>query len=78
MSERHHGVERGRAGMIAHARADPTDPRLLRLLDREFRGATHHQMAHAVVAVEERGRGPLFDNPDVGPLVDAAGLDART
>jgi hypothetical protein len=76
VGERHHGVERGRPGMIAHACADPADPRPLRLFDGEFRGPAHHQMAHAVVAVEERGRRPLFEHLDVGVPVDAAGLDS--
>ncbi|MFZ1152344.1 MAG: hypothetical protein WAR76_21860 [Xanthobacteraceae bacterium] len=40
--------------MIAHARPDPANACHLGLLDRQFRGAPHHQMAHAIVAVNQR------------------------
>ncbi len=40
------------------------------------RGAAHHQMTHAVVAVDQRGRGLLAHHADVGTGVEAAGLDA--
>ena len=33
-------------------------------------------MAHAVVAVDQRHGGALLDHADLGPDVDAAGLDA--
>ena len=74
--QRHGDVERRRAGMIAHARADPADAGGLGLLDRQMRGAAHDQVAHGIVAVDERGRGPVADHADVGLGVDAAGANA--
>ena len=65
VGERHHGVERRRAGVVAHARADPGDARALGLLDRGHGGEAHDQMADAVVAVDERGGRPLPHDADV-------------
>ena len=74
--ERHARVERRRAGVVAPLRADPGDARGARLLDGDLGGALHHQVPHAVVAVHQRHRGALVHDADVGPHVDAAGLDA--
>ena len=76
MVQRQGDVERRRAGVIAHARADPADAGGLGLLDREVRGAAHHQVAHGIVAVDQRRRGPVADHADVRLGVDAAGPDA--
>ena len=62
--------------MVAHARADPADAGCLGLLDGELGGASHHQMAHAVVAVDQRRRRPVADDADVRLGIDAAGADA--
>ena len=62
--------------MIAHARADPADAGRFGLFDGKFGGAPHHQMPHAVVAVDQgRGR-PVADDADIGLGIDAAGADA--
>ena len=68
-------IERRRAGVIAHARANPADAGRLGLVDGELRGAAHHQMAHGVVAVDQRRRGPVADDADVRLGIDAAGAD---
>ena len=52
--------------MVGAPHADPADARLARDLDREIGGVGHHQMAHAVVAVDQRGRGAALDHLDVG------------
>ena len=74
--KRHHGIERGGAGMIAHARAHPCDARRFRLLDCCPRGKAHHKMPNAVVAVDERGRRLLLHHADIGTRVDTASLEA--
>ena len=63
--ERHHGVERRRARMVAHSRADPADACLLGLRDRGHGGKAHDEMAHAVVAIDERGGRPLLYDADI-------------
>jgi len=75
MGERHRGVERGRAGMVAELRVDPAYSGAARLFDRHFGGAFHHEVAHAVVAVQHGRAGVLVHDMDVGPDVEAAGLD---
>jgi hypothetical protein len=74
--ERHHGVERRRPGIIAHARPDPSDARVFGLGDCGLGGKTHDQMTHGVVAVHEGGRSALLHDPNVRTQIDAAGLDA--
>ena len=69
-------VERRRSGVIAHARADPADAGCFGLFDRKLGGAPHHQMAHAVVAVDQRRRRPLAHHADIRLGIDAAGADA--
>ena len=76
VGERHHGIERRRPRMIAHARPDPGRARLLRLRNRCLGGKAHDQMAHAVVAVDQRGRGLLSDEANVRALVDPVRLEA--
>jgi hypothetical protein len=73
VGERHRHVKRRRPGVIAHTRADPADSRRLGLFDCQFGGAAHHQMAHAVVAVDQRSRSALADDADVWLGIDAAG-----
>ena len=58
--------------MVRAAHADPADAGVARELDRGLGGARHHQMAHAVVAVDQRGRGRGLLDPDVGLRIDAA------
>jgi hypothetical protein len=74
--ERHRYVKRRRPGMIAHACAHPADSGDLGLFDRQFGGATHHQMAHAIVAVDQRRRSALADHANIRLGVDAAGAEA--
>ena len=76
MGERHHGVERRRAGMVAHSRAHPGNACGFGLLDRRHRGKTHDQMAHAVVAVDERGGRTLLYDVYMRTRVDPARLEA--
>ena len=76
VGERHHRVGSGRARMVAHARADPGDAVVLRLLDRGHGGETHHQMADAVVAIDQRGRRPLPHDADIRTRIDPARLQA--
>ena len=74
--ERHPRVQRRRARVIAHSRSDPRDARHARLVDGELGGARHDQMAHAVVAVDERHAGPLLQHANVGAELDPAGANA--
>ena len=76
VSERHCYVKRRRPGVIAHARAYPADSGSLGLFDRQFGGATHHQMTHAVVAVDQRHRIALADHANVRCGIDATGAQA--
>ena len=76
MGERHHGVERRRAGMVAHSRAHPGEACGFGLLDRRHGCKTHDQMAHAVIAVDKRGGRTLLHDPDVRTRVDPARLEA--
>ena len=61
--ERYRRIGRGGAGMIGAPRADPGETGLARDLDRQVGHIGHHQMAHAVVAVDQRGRGAALDAP---------------
>jgi hypothetical protein len=74
--ERHGDIERRRTGMIAHARADPADAGRLALFDCKLRRAPHHQMAHAIVAVDQSGGRPVAHHADIRLGIDAAGADA--
>ena len=47
-----------------------------RLVYRELRGTRHDQMAHAVVAVEQRHADALAARPDARTQIEAAGSDA--
>ena len=58
--------------MVRAARADPADAGIAGKLDRGLGGARHHQMAHAVVAVDQRGRCRGLLDADVGLRIDAA------
>ena len=74
--QRQGDIERRRSGVIAHARADPADAGRLGFLDGEMCGAAHHQMAHGIVAIEQRRRGPVAHHADIRLGVDAAAADA--
>ncbi len=76
VGERHAGVERCRTGMIAQLRTDPGDAGGARLCNGDIGRARHHQMSHAVVAVDQRRAGALLHHADRGLYVQAAGLDA--
>ena len=62
--------------MVRAAHADPADPGVTGEIDRRFGGARHHQMAHAVVAIDQRGRGRGLFDADVGLRIDAAAAHA--
>jgi hypothetical protein len=62
--------------MVRTPHADPADARFARKRDRGVRGAAHHEMAHAVVAVDQRRRGRGFRDGDPRLCVEAAGADA--
>src|SRR3970040_812589 len=62
--------------MVAPFHADPGDARGLRLLDRLFGGKAHHEVPHAVVAVNQRHAGRLPLDADPGLHVDRPALDA--
>jgi hypothetical protein len=70
--ERHARVERGGTGVVAPSRADPGGAGGARLRDRQLGRAQHHEVAHAVVAIYERHRGPLLDDADVRARIHAA------
>ena len=75
MGERHHGIERRRARVVAHACAHPGDACAFRLLDRRHRGKAHDQVADAIVAVDKGGGRPLLHDPDIRTRVDPARLE---
>ncbi len=74
--ERHHGIERRRAGMVAVVSADPGDAGCRGLLHRQLGGAAHHQMTQRIVAIQHRHGGALFFHRNGRTGVDAAGLNA--
>ena len=74
--ERQGRIDSGGAGVVRAPRPDPGDAGRARQLDRGLGGARHHQVAHAVVAVDQRGRRRRFGHPDVGRAIDAAGAQA--
>ena len=57
------------------AHAHPTDARLLRQLGGDRGGAAHHEVAHPVVAIDQRGGGGGAVDRDVGRPVDGPALD---
>ena len=65
----------GPAWLLARAPTQAT-PAVRALSIASSDGTRHHQMAHAVVAVDHRHRGALVHHADVGPRIDAAGADA--
>ena len=74
--QRHRRVERRRSRMVTVLRVDPGDPGGACLFDRDLGRAFHHQVTHAVVAVQKRGGRVLVHDPDIGPYVESARLDA--
>ena len=73
--ERNLGVQRGRAGVVAHPHPHPGDARPLGLLDRHLGRPAHHQVAHAVVAVDDRRGGIVLEHADRRPHVHPTGPD---
>ena len=73
---RHAGVERRGPRMVAPLRAHPRDASRLGFFNRFFGGEFHHQMAHAVITVDERHARRFALNRDVRLDVDRAALDA--
>jgi hypothetical protein len=71
----HPRVQQRRTRVIAHPHADPGDAAPARLLDRGPGGEVHHEVSHAVVAVDERHPGLLAQHADVRLEVHAAGAD---
>ena len=71
--ERHRHVKGRRTGVIAHASADPADAGRLGFIDGKLSGAPHHQMAHAVVAIDQGRRWSIAHHADIGGGVDAPG-----
>jgi hypothetical protein len=62
--------------MVRATHADPADPGFARERNRGVRGAAHHEMAHAVVAVDQRRRRSGLGDGDIRLGVEAAGADA--
>ena len=75
--ERHAGIERSRSRVVAHFTPTQATP-AARLLDRGSRGEAHHEVAHAVVAVDQRDAGRFALDADLGLQVDAPPLMRRT
>ena len=73
--ERDGRVDRAGAGVIGAARADPAHAGGARKLDGEIGGGGHHHMAHAVVAIDQRGRGRTLDHCDVRLRIHDAALE---
>ncbi len=63
--------------MIAVMRADPADAVFRRDLGRQFRRALHHEMAHGVVAIEQRHRACAAFHADIGIGIETASLQTR-
>jgi hypothetical protein len=55
VGERHRGIDRGGAGMVAMPHPDPADAVVARQVDRGLDRAGDHQAAEAVVAIDQRG-----------------------
>jgi hypothetical protein len=74
--DRHRRIKPRSAGVVRSAHADPGDAGIPRERDRGIGGAAHHQMAHGVVAVDQRRRrrGPGYGDARLG--VEAASTDA--
>ena len=73
---RHARIQRRRAGVIAMLDADPGDTDVAGFLDRFFRREAHHQMAHAVVAVDQRHTRRFALDADMRRKIDRVALDA--
>jgi hypothetical protein len=76
VGERHRDVKRRGPRVVAHARAHPADSCRFRLFDRQVGGTAHHQMTHAVVAVDQRCRRAFVDHANIRFGIDAAGAQA--
>jgi hypothetical protein len=74
--DRHRRIEAGGARVVRTAHADPADARLARERNRGVRGAAHHEMAHAIIAIDQRRRSRSLGDGDARRGVEAAGTDA--
>jgi len=72
--KRQRRVDAGCAGVVRAPRAHPGDADLACDLDRGLGRARHHQVAHAVVAVDQRGRRCGLGDLDIWPRVHSARL----
>jgi hypothetical protein len=61
--------------MVRAPHADPRHAGLARQRNRGLGSARHHQVAHAVVAVDQRGRGRALRDRDVRMRIEAARLE---
>ena len=75
VGERHHGIERGRTRVIAHARAHPGNACLRCLLDGCHRSKAHDQMPDAIIAIDQGACRPLPDDADIRTRIDPARLE---
>src|SRR5436309_13419180 len=67
--DRHRGIDRGGAGMIAVAGADPADAVVASQRDRLLDGAGYDVAAEPVIAIDDSGRTRLPDDRDLVPRV---------
>jgi hypothetical protein len=74
--ERQRGVDAGSSGVAGIAAADPGDAVLAREFDRRFRRLGDDEMAHAVVAIDQRGGRRRARHRDIGPRIGRAELEA--
>src|SRR5260370_42487456 len=65
----HAGVKLRRARMIAVQSSDPGDATVPGLLNGQFRGAFHDQVAEGVVAVDKRCPGPFVYDSNFWPCI---------
>src|SRR5438045_9701167 len=72
MRERHPRIERRRPGVVAVMSAYPCDAGTPGLRDRGARCRAHHEMADAIVAVDERHAVALALDANVRMEIDAA------
>src|SRR4029453_2594060 len=63
--QRHHRIERRRPSVVTPPHTDPADPHPLSLFDCNLGGKPHHQVAHAVVAIDQGGRVGFLRDCDV-------------
>ena len=62
--------------MVAHSRAHPRDACVLGLRDGGHGGKAHDEMAHGVVAIDERGARALLYQANIRARLDTSCLEA--